>query len=67
MRKDSQLNLQADALVQIMNRTHGLDISAYEESFLQKTFARRLTETGRADLEAYGAGPRPSVSTGTST
>lgn len=56
MRKDSQLSLQADTLVQIMDRAHGLDVSACEETFLQQTLARRLKETGCASLEAYGAG-----------
>jgi len=54
MRRDSQISLQVEALVQIMNQAHGLDISAYDESFLLKSVAKRLSETGSKTMAAYG-------------
>lgn len=56
MRKDSKRNLQTDALVQLMEQRHGLDISAYEGSFLRQTIAKRLAETDLQTVEAYGEG-----------
>lgn len=54
MRNRSPINLQAEALVQIMEQRHGLDISAYEGSFLRQTRDQRRAETGRQSAEAYG-------------
>jgi len=43
-----------EALVQIMAQRHGLDISAYEASFLRQARDRRCAETGSQTAEAYG-------------
>ena len=55
IRKDAQFSLQTDAIVQLMERRHGLDISVYERSFLRQTLDRRRAETGSQTVEAYGA------------
>ena len=56
MRKDSQISLRADAIVRIMERRHGLDISGYAGSFLEQTLAQRMAETGGLTVEAYDEG-----------
>ena len=54
MRQVSPINLQADVIVQIMDRAQGLSISAYDGSFLLKMISRRLVETGIETMDAYG-------------
>ncbi len=54
MRKDPKRSVHTDALVQIMEQRQGLDISAYEGSFLWQTIACRLAETGLQTVEEYG-------------
>jgi chemotaxis protein methyltransferase CheR len=54
MPKDSELSVHVDAIVQIMEQRHGLDISAYEGYFLRQTIAKRLAESGLQTVEAYG-------------
>jgi chemotaxis protein methyltransferase CheR len=53
MPQGSQINVQADVIVQIMERT-GLRISEYDASFLWKTISDRLAETGIETVDAYG-------------
>jgi chemotaxis methyl-accepting protein methylase len=54
MRQGSPIDFQADVIVQIMERAQGLNIAAYDESFLLKTISRRLAETGIETVDAYG-------------
>jgi chemotaxis methyl-accepting protein methylase len=39
----------------VMSRAHGLDVSVYDESFLAKALAKRLTVSGAKNAAAYGA------------
>jgi len=53
MRKESQSSRQLDALIQSMEQGHGLDVSAYERSFLRQTMDRRRADAGGMNVEAY--------------
>ena len=53
MRQVSPINLQADLIVQTMDRAQGLSIAAYDESFLLNTISQRLVETGIPSVDAY--------------
>jgi chemotaxis methyl-accepting protein methylase len=53
MRMEKQTSRQLDALIQSMAQNHGLDISAYEGSFLLQTIDRRRAEVGGLSMEAY--------------
>jgi chemotaxis methyl-accepting protein methylase len=53
MRKTPQNSLQLEALIQSMEQGHGLDISAYEMTFLQKTVDRMRADAGGMTVEAY--------------
>ncbi|MEI7947058.1 MAG: protein-glutamate O-methyltransferase CheR [bacterium] len=53
MRKDPQNSRQLDTLIQSMEQSHGLDVSAYEGTFLRQTIDRRRAEMGGLTVEAY--------------
>jgi chemotaxis methyl-accepting protein methylase len=53
MRKESLNSRRIDALIQSMEQCHGLDVSAYERTFLRQTMGRRWAMTGGMNEEAY--------------
>ena len=53
MRKEPQNSRQLTALIQSMEQGHGLDVSAYEGTFLLQTIDRMREETGGMTVEAY--------------
>ncbi len=46
--------LDSEEIIKIMGRTHGRNISPYDESFLAKSIGKRLTATGTRTFAAYG-------------
>jgi chemotaxis methyl-accepting protein methylase len=47
------LNAALGEVVRVMSRSHGRDISLYEEAFLAKSIERRLAATGHEAVTAY--------------
>jgi len=46
-------HILVDAIIQTMDRMHGLDISGYDPSFLDRTIDKRLQATGCRTREIY--------------
>jgi len=44
-----------DHIAGLLKRAHGIDISAYDDSFLDKSLQNRMIETRCASVQAYGA------------
>ena len=51
--EDSGLGVSLAALVQVVDRVHGLDISPYDKSFLRNSVDKRRSLTGVGSIEAY--------------
>ena len=53
MRKAAQIDPSPDAVIQMLERMYGLDISSYDESFLRKSIDKRLAATSLETDAAY--------------
>jgi len=51
--EDSGLSVSLAAIVQVLDRMHGVDISPYDRSFLRNSIEKRLAATGVGNIEAY--------------
>lgn len=51
---DPGISGQLDAIIQVLDGAHGLDISPYDKAFLAKSLEKRLTATGIKTAAAYG-------------
>jgi len=50
---DNHVQPLADEIIAMMHQAHDLDVSAYDESFLIKSFSRRQSATGCNTTDAY--------------
>jgi len=47
------MNRELDEIIRLMDRSHGRDISVYDEGFLSRSLDRRVLATGCETLAAY--------------
>jgi len=52
--KESSTDAAVAALLQGLAEAHGLDLTPYDTTFLQKTLDKRVAATGSASIAAYG-------------
>jgi chemotaxis protein methyltransferase CheR len=51
--RDRRMNRELDEIIQLMDQSHGRDISVYDEGFLMRSLDRRVPATGCETLAAY--------------
>ena len=47
------MNRELDEIIRLMDRSHGRDISVYDEGFLMRSLDRRVSATGCKTVAAY--------------